>query len=91
MSPTNCKYPVLHLGQRSAVSVCLVIARVGSFILGHAGLLWRYVRDNFYSPLSTKLASAGFKMDVDTANIKGIQWLNDVANVRIMIRQKNSL
>ncbi len=43
----------------------------------------RYVRDNFYAPLSTKLASAGLKMDVDTANIKGIQWLNDVANVRI--------
>lgn len=43
----------------------------------------RYVRDNFYAPLSTKLASAGLKMDVDTANIKGIQWLNDVANVRV--------
>ena len=43
----------------------------------------RYVRDNFYSPLSTKLASAGLKMDVETANIKGMQWLNDVANVRV--------
>ncbi|MEE9303408.1 MAG: IS21 family transposase [Thiotrichaceae bacterium] len=43
----------------------------------------RYVRDNFYAPLSTKLASAGLKMDVDTANIKGIQWLNEIANVRI--------
>jgi len=43
----------------------------------------RYVRDNFYAPLSTKLAAAGLKMDVDTANIKGMQWLNEVANVRI--------
>ncbi len=43
----------------------------------------RYVRDNFYAPLSTKLASADLKMDVDTANIKSIQWLNDVANLRI--------
>ena len=43
----------------------------------------RYVRDSFYAPLSTKLASAGLKMDVDTANIKGIQWLNEVANVRV--------
>lgn len=43
----------------------------------------RYVRDNFYAPLSTKLSSAGLKIDVDTANIKGIQWLNEVANVRI--------
>ena len=43
----------------------------------------RYVRDSFYAPLSTKLASSGLKMDVDTANIKGIQWLNDIANVRV--------
>lgn len=43
----------------------------------------RYVRDNFYAPLSTKLASAGLKMDLDTANIKGMQWLNEIANVRV--------
>lgn len=43
----------------------------------------RYVRDSFYAPLSTKLSSAGLKMDLDTANIKGIQWLNEVANVRV--------
>jgi len=43
----------------------------------------RYVRDNFYAPLSTKLSSAGLKMDVDTANINGMQWLNDIANVRV--------
>jgi len=43
----------------------------------------RYVRDNFYAPLSTRLAAAGLKMDVETANIKGMQWLNDVANVRL--------
>ena len=29
------------------------------------------------------MASAGLKIDVDTANIKGMHWLNDVANVRI--------
>jgi len=43
----------------------------------------RYVRDNFYAPLSTKLAAAGLKIDVDTANIKGMQWLNGVANIRV--------
>jgi len=43
----------------------------------------RYVRNSFYAPLSTKLSSAGLTMDVDTANIKGIQWLNDIANVRV--------
>lgn len=43
----------------------------------------RYVRDNFYAPLSTKLATADLKMDVETANIKGVQWLDEVANVRI--------
>ena len=43
----------------------------------------RYVHDSFYAPLATKLAMAGLKIDVDTANIKGIQWLNDIANVRV--------
>jgi transposase len=43
----------------------------------------RYVRDNFYAPLSTKLASSGLKVDIDTANLKGMQWLNDIANVRV--------
>jgi len=43
----------------------------------------RYVRDNFYAPLSTKLASSDLQVDVDTANLKGMQWLNEVANVRI--------
>lgn len=43
----------------------------------------RYVRDNFYNPLSTKLRSAGLSLDSETANIKIIHWLNEVANVRI--------
>jgi transposase len=46
---------------------------------GKVERMLRYVRDSFYAPLSTKLASSGLKMDVDTANIKGIQWLNDIA------------
>ena len=43
----------------------------------------RYVRDDFYRPLASKLKSAGITIDVDTANIKGMHWLNEVANVRI--------
>jgi len=43
----------------------------------------RYVRNSFYAPLSTKLSSVDLKVDVETANIKGTQWLNDAANVRI--------
>lgn len=43
----------------------------------------RYVRDNFYRPLSTKLAVAGVTLDVDMANIEVKQWLDTVANQRI--------
>ncbi len=50
----------------------------------------RYVRGNFYQPLSTKLKAAGLSLDCETANIKVIDWLNEVANVRIhdTIKQK---
>jgi transposase len=46
----------------------------------------RYVRDNvmrFYTSLYAKLPSSGLKVDVNTANLKGMQWLNDTANVRV--------
>jgi len=43
----------------------------------------RYVRDNFYNPLATMLKSAGLTLDCETANMKIIHWLNDIANVRI--------
>lgn len=43
----------------------------------------RYVRDNFYRPLSTMLASSGLVLDVATANMKVLPWLNDIANQRI--------
>jgi len=50
----------------------------------------RYVRGNFYQPLSTKLKAASLSLDCKTANIKVIDWLNEVANVRIhdTIKQK---
>ena len=43
----------------------------------------RYVRDNFYRPLSTLLSSSGLTIDVETANLKLLPWLNDIANQRI--------
>lgn len=43
----------------------------------------RYVRDNFYNPLSTKLSSVGLVLDCETANKSVINWLDDVANQRI--------
>ncbi len=43
----------------------------------------RYVRDNFYNPLSTSWKAQGLSLDCETANIKIIHWLNDIANVRI--------
>jgi len=42
----------------------------------------QYVRNNFYAPLSTRLSAAGLGLDVDTANIELMPWLNDIANVR---------
>lgn len=43
----------------------------------------RYVRDNFYRPLSTKLAQTGESLDVETANYEVKKWLDDVAHKRI--------
>ena len=43
----------------------------------------QYVRNNFYAPLSTKLSASGLALDVDTANIQLMPWLNDIANVRL--------
>lgn len=43
----------------------------------------RYVRDNFYRPLATKLASTGLHLDVETANIELTPWLNEIANQRL--------
>jgi transposase len=50
----------------------------------------RYVRDNYYSPLSTKVSAAGLTLDLDTANIELMRWLDEVANVRVhdTIKQK---
>lgn len=43
----------------------------------------RYVRDNFYRPLATKLSAANLKLDVETTNIECQQWLDTVANQRL--------
>jgi transposase len=43
----------------------------------------RYVRDNFYRPLATKLSAASLVLDVDTANSQLIHWLDNIANQRI--------
>jgi len=43
----------------------------------------RYVRDNFFQPLATKLASLELKLDVETANIEVMNWLNTIANQRL--------
>jgi transposase len=43
----------------------------------------RYVRDSFYRPLATRLASMELTLDVDTANIEIMNWLNNIANQRI--------
>lgn len=43
----------------------------------------RYVRDNFYQPLVTQLAACGHELNVDTANLNVMDWLNNIANVRI--------
>jgi transposase len=43
----------------------------------------RYVRDNFYRPLASKLSALELTLDVETANIEIIDWLNNVANQRI--------
>jgi transposase len=43
----------------------------------------RYVRDNFYRPLATKLAASDLHLDVETANIECRRWLDTVANLRV--------
>lgn len=43
----------------------------------------RYVRDNFYHPLATKLSAADLSLDVETANVELQQWLDTVANQRL--------
>lgn len=43
----------------------------------------RYVRDNYYRPLATRLAASNLNLDVDTANIEVRHWLDNVANQRI--------
>ena len=42
----------------------------------------RYLRYSFYVPLVAQLKQAGLVLDVETANIKVLKWLRDVANVR---------
>ena len=43
----------------------------------------RYVRDNFFRPLNTKLMAQGQTLDIDTANEHVTLWLNTVAHQRI--------
>ncbi|GAB2707144.1 IS21 family transposase [Aliiglaciecola aliphaticivorans] len=43
----------------------------------------RYVRDNFYRPLSTKLAQTNETLDIATANYEVKRWLETVAHQRI--------
>lgn len=43
----------------------------------------RYVRDNFYRPLATKLAASGLQIDVTTANEAILPWLDNIAHQRI--------
>lgn len=43
----------------------------------------RYVRDNFFRPLSTKLAALGQQLDTATANQDVMIWLETVAHQRI--------
>ena len=43
----------------------------------------RYVRDNFFRPLNTKLMAFGQTLDIDTANEYVALWLETVAHQRI--------
>jgi transposase len=42
-----------------------------------------YLRRSFYVPLTSRLAQAGLKLDVVTANIEVAHWLREIANERI--------
>lgn len=43
----------------------------------------RYVRDNFFRPLNTKLQALGMTLDISTANAEVRLWLETVAHQRI--------
>jgi transposase len=43
----------------------------------------RYLRGNFYVPLSSWLNQSGMLLDVETANAEVSKWLRDVANQRV--------
>lgn len=43
----------------------------------------RYLRGNFYVPLTSWLKQSGLILDVDTANAEVGKWLRDVANQRV--------
>lgn len=43
----------------------------------------RYLRGNFYVPLSSWMKQSGMMLDVETANAEVGKWLRDVANQRI--------
>lgn len=43
----------------------------------------RYIRDNFYRPLWTKLAQQNEVLDVQTANLEVRLWLDNVAHKRV--------
>jgi len=43
----------------------------------------RYMRGNFYVPLSSWLKQSGLVLDVETANVEVRKWLRDIANQRI--------
>ena len=43
----------------------------------------RYLRGNFYVPLSRWLKQSGLVLDVETANAEVGKWLRDVANQRV--------
>lgn len=43
----------------------------------------RYLRGNFYVPLTSQLKQSNLMLDVDTANAEVGKWLRDVANQRV--------
>jgi len=43
----------------------------------------RYVRDNFFRPLNTKIMALGQRLDLETANEQLVLWLDSVAHQRI--------
>ena len=42
-----------------------------------------YLRRSFYVPLASRLKQAGLQLDVVTANIEVVRWLQDIANERV--------